>query len=88
LTASPAASRIDRQLEDSLYWLWQVSFCILEWRDYVHGECAQAPSSNSGMQYLTDGKRKYIWLPGQHRELFFDLENDPREMRHLADDAG
>jgi arylsulfatase A-like enzyme len=54
------------------------------WRDYVHGECANVPSSNSGMQYLTNGKLKYIWLPGQDRELFFDLENDPNELTDLS----
>ena len=56
-----------------------------EWRDYVHGECASVPTSNSGMQYLTNGKLKYVWLPGQDRELFFDIENDPCEMTNLAD---
>jgi arylsulfatase len=54
------------------------------WREYVHGECANVPTSNSGMQYLTDGKHKYIWLPGQDRELFFDLVNDPNELVDLS----
>jgi len=58
-----------------------------EWRDYVHGECASVPTSNSGMQYLTNGKLKYVWLPGQDRELFFDIENDPCEMTNLADNS-
>jgi len=57
-----------------------------EWRDYVHGECASVPTSNSGMQYVTNGKLKYAWLPGRNEELFFDLENDPCEMTNLADD--
>jgi arylsulfatase len=54
------------------------------WREYVHGECAAVPSLNSGMQYVTDGKRKYIWYPGPGTEQFFDLEHDPREMHDLA----
>ena len=56
------------------------------WREYVHGECEVVPTSNSGMQYLTDGKRKYVWLPGQGVEQFFDLEKDPRELVNLAGD--
>jgi len=56
------------------------------WRDLLHGECAFVPSSNSGTQYLTDGKHKYITWPGTGQEQFFDLENDPHEMRDLIDD--
>ena len=56
------------------------------WRDYLHGECAVVPTADSGMQYLTDGRRKYVWLPGQGAEQFFDLEADPREIVNLADD--
>ena len=55
------------------------------WRDYIHGECAVVPTINSGMQYLTDGKQKYIWYPGTGEEQFFDLENDPQEMVNLAE---
>ena len=54
------------------------------WRDYVHGECAAVPTLNSGMQYVTDGLRKYVWLPGRGEEFFFDLVSDPREMHNLA----
>jgi len=56
------------------------------WRDYVHGECSSVPTLNSGQQYLTDGRRKYVWLPGRGQEQFFDLEQDPREMHDLAAD--
>jgi hypothetical protein len=35
------------------------------------------------MQYLTDGKSKYIWYPGLGQEQFFDLEHDPNEMNNL-----
>lgn len=58
-----------------------------EWRPYVHGECCIMETINSGMQYLTDGRRKYIWLPGRGQEQYFDLENDPREMHDLAGDT-
>lgn len=55
-----------------------------EWREYLHGECSDVPTSGGGMQYLTDGRRKYIWLPGRGEEQFFDLESDPKEMLNLA----
>jgi arylsulfatase A-like enzyme len=57
------------------------------WRDHVHGECAEVPTLDSGMQYVTDGKRKYVWFPGRGQEQFFDLEKDPREMRDLAGES-
>jgi arylsulfatase len=56
-----------------------------DWRPYVHGECADVPSLNSGQQYLTDGRRKYIWYPGTGAEQYFDIESDPREMVDLAE---
>ena len=55
-----------------------------EWRKYVHGECSSIPSLNSGMQYLTDGRQKYIWYPGSGQEQFFDLAADSREMKDLS----
>lgn len=58
-----------------------------EWREYLHGECAEVPSLNSGMQYVTDGRRKYVWFPGRAEELFFDLETDPHELFNLASEA-
>ena len=62
------------------------------WREYVHGETAritQAPPDRpTGMQYLTDGKRKYIWFPAWGKEQLFDLEQDPQEMTDLSRDPG
>jgi choline-sulfatase len=55
------------------------------WREYVHGECSTVPTIDSGMQYLTDGHRKYIWYPGTGAEHYFDLDADPNEMHNLAD---
>lgn len=57
------------------------------WRDFIHGECSDVPTTNSGMQYVTNGRRKFIWFPGQNRELYFDLEADPEEMNNLIEDA-
>jgi arylsulfatase A-like enzyme len=56
----------------------------VEWRDHLHGECAQIPKTGSGMQYLTDGRRKYVYWPGTGAELFFDLDIDPDERHDLA----
>ncbi|MDP7252943.1 MAG: sulfatase-like hydrolase/transferase [Planctomycetota bacterium] len=56
------------------------------WREYLHGECASVPSLDSGMQYVTDGRQKYIWYPGTGNEHYFDLVNDPKEMTNLAED--
>ena len=35
------------------------------------------------MHYVTDGKRKFIWLPRIDDEQFFDLEKDPSELQNL-----
>ena len=59
-----------------------------DWRPYLHGEAAHIGAFDSGMQFLTDGKRKYIWFPGVNREQFFDIENDPTEMHDLIHDPG
>ncbi len=58
----------------------------IPWRERLHGELAGCGGENTGMQFLTDGKRKYIWEPGHGRELFFDVENDPEERTNLAGD--
>ncbi len=62
------------------------------WREYVHGECAVLGEPDNipktGMQYLTDGKRKYIWHPGTAEEFYFNLETDPRELHNLSGESG
>lgn len=55
-------------------------------REYIHGECARLETIGSGMQYLTDGREKYIWYPGLGKEQLFDLTADPREEHDLARD--
>ncbi|MBT5875719.1 MAG: sulfatase, partial [Candidatus Latescibacteria bacterium] len=37
-------------------------------------------------QYVTDGHRKFIWLPRLGVEQFFDLDRDPGECKNLIDD--
>jgi len=55
-------------------------------RDYIHGECARMETIGSGMQFVTDGKRKFIWYPALALEQFFDLEADPQELHDLSGD--
>lgn len=52
-------------------------------REYVHGEHA-ACYSREGMQFLTDGREKYVWFTGSGEEQFFDLDSDPQELRDLS----
>ena len=57
-----------------------------DWRDYVHGEHCTCYHLEAEMQYLTDGKIKYIWYPNTDSEQLFDLGNDPYEMRDLVNE--
>ncbi|MCC7517703.1 MAG: arylsulfatase [Verrucomicrobiae bacterium] len=54
------------------------------WREYVHGEHAPGYARGQGMQFLTDGKEKYIWFTLSGREQLFDLRRDPQELRDLS----
>jgi len=56
------------------------------WRDVMHGEHSPCYSQDMAMQYLTDGKEKYIWYPCTADEQFFDLVHDRQELRNLAAD--
>ncbi len=56
----------------------------VQWREYLHGEHAYGQLSN---HWITDGKYKYVWFSWTGREQFFDLVNDPQEMRDLIADA-
>jgi arylsulfatase A-like enzyme len=57
-----------------------------EWRRYVHGEHCTCYSQEQEMQFVTDGRHKFIWLPRIGREQFFDLEQDPGESVDLIED--
>jgi arylsulfatase A-like enzyme len=56
------------------------------WRRYIHGEHCTCYSEEQEMQFVTDGRRKFIWLPRLDLEQFFDLEKDPGETRNLIND--
>ncbi|MFA7230500.1 MAG: arylsulfatase [Victivallaceae bacterium] len=58
-----------------------------EWREYAHGEHCTCYSEEQEMQYLTDGKIKYIWFPRPATEQLFDLERDPYELHNLSEMA-
>ena len=53
-------------------------------RQFIHGEHSACYRDDHGMQFLTDGKEKYIWYTSTGDELFFDLESDPNELKNLA----
>ena len=57
-----------------------------EWREYIHGEHCWCYSGDQEMQYVTDGRRKFVWLPRRDQQQFFDLEADPGEAADLIDD--
>lgn len=48
------------------------------WRSVLHGEHTVYGQS---IQWLTDGRWKYIWWSGSGREQLFDLDSDPQECR-------
>lgn len=57
------------------------------WRAYVHGEHAPCYHKDMGMQFLTDGKVKYIWFTSTGEEQLFDLVDDPNELHDLSVDS-
>ncbi|MCB0111782.1 MAG: sulfatase-like hydrolase/transferase, partial [Caldilineaceae bacterium] len=56
------------------------------WRTYIHGEHCTCYHPDQEMHYVTDGKRKFIWLPRLDQQQFFDLEADPGECNDLIDE--
>jgi len=57
------------------------------WKPFVHGEHSDCYAASTGMQYLTDGREKYIWYTGNGREELFDLVKDPTELHDLAPES-
>ena len=58
-----------------------------EWREYIHGEHSPCYASENAMQYLTDGKEKFVCFPVTGQEQFFDLVNDRQELHDVAQSA-
>ena len=57
------------------------------WRDVIHGEHSTCYSKDEEMQFVTDGKYKYIWFTRTGREQFFDLTKDRSESKDLILDS-
>ncbi len=53
-------------------------------RPYVHGEHSACYHPENAMQFLTDGREKYIWNPVTGAEQLFNLQADPDECRELS----
>ncbi|MEE2753020.1 MAG: arylsulfatase, partial [Candidatus Latescibacterota bacterium] len=43
-----------------------------DWREFVQGEHTTCYDRDYGMQYVTDGREKYIWYHHTDEEMFFD----------------
>jgi hypothetical protein len=56
------------------------------WREFVHGEHSSCYAREEAMQFMTDGKEKYIWFTVTGKERLFDLTKDPQECHDLASD--
>ena len=59
-----------------------------QWREFIHGEHSPCYAREEAMQYLTDGKEKYIYFPATGEEQFFYLAKDRQELHDLSKDAG
>ena len=57
------------------------------WRSYIHGEHCLCYAAEQEMQYVTDGHRKFIWLPRIDQKQFFDLDKDPGECHNLIENS-
>ncbi len=57
-----------------------------DWRKYIHGEHCTCYSEEQEMHFVTDGTRKFIWLPRIDQGQFFNLDEDPGETCNLIDD--
>ena len=53
-------------------------------REVLHGEHTLFAQS---LQWLTDGREKYVWFSGSGHEQLFDLTSDPHELADLAGDS-
>ncbi|WP_224271009.1 arylsulfatase [Haloprofundus salinisoli] len=58
-----------------------------DWREWYHGEhAAGSYDPENAMQYVVDGRHKFVWNPVTGRELLFDLGSDPGEEQDRSND--
>ena len=57
-----------------------------DWYSYVHGEHSACYDEAEAMQFLTDGREKYIWFTVTGHEQLFDIASDPDERIDRAKD--
>ncbi len=58
---------------------------LTERRELLFGEITNGPSAT---RMATDGRFKLIYYPYGNVRQLFDLQNDPREMKNIINDAG
>lgn len=56
------------------------------WRRYIQGEHSTSYTHEAAMQYITDGREKYIWFHRTGHHQLFDLTRDPMECHDLSKD--
>ena len=56
------------------------------WREFLHGEHSPCYSPQEAVQYVTDGREKYLWFPVTGDAQFFDMTQDRNEMHNAAGD--
>ncbi|MBL6927940.1 MAG: sulfatase-like hydrolase/transferase [Rhodospirillales bacterium] len=61
-----------------------ISMLGSEGRPFFYGECME---DGKATRMIREGGFKLIWYPAGNRVQLFDLANDPKECRNLADDA-
>lgn len=69
---------------DGMSMLPLIQCAQVAWRPYLHGEHCTCYSEEQEMQYLTDGRWKYIWFPRLGTEQLFDMVSDPLECTDLS----
>lgn len=55
-----------------------------KWRKYYHGCLGANYAPDNAMQFVTDGKWKFVWNPITDEKHFFNLKKDPQEINDLA----